>query len=182
MLRNSELLGYKIPGMAEKLVATLYADDTTVYLSESDSYKLLLQILEKWCLAAGAKFNVQKTEFIPLGKEEYRAELRESRRLNNDDDQLPATARIAADGEPVRILGSWPGNNIGTANVWSAILDRVDESVEKWNRPTMNGRSLLSQTVAGGFIQYITAAGGMPLSVEKKLDKLVLDFVWQGTG
>jgi hypothetical protein len=66
MLRESNPHGYKIPGVASKAVVKLFADDTTAYLSEHDNLTDLYQILENWCLASGAKFNVAKTEIIPL--------------------------------------------------------------------------------------------------------------------
>ncbi|EJD47376.1 hypothetical protein AURDEDRAFT_34404, partial [Auricularia subglabra TFB-10046 SS5] len=67
-----------------KLIATLYADDAIVSLSENDSYDALKALLERWCIASGAKFNIAKTEIIPMGTAEYRAHLRESM-LNGDD-------------------------------------------------------------------------------------------------
>ncbi|KAJ6554397.1 hypothetical protein B0H19DRAFT_852533, partial [Mycena capillaripes] len=70
MLRNSNLKGYKVPNLREKLVTTLFADDTTVYLFEQDSYEELEAIL--WCRASSAKFNSGKTEVIPIGSPEYR--------------------------------------------------------------------------------------------------------------
>ena len=42
---SQELEGFKIPGIKEKLIVSLYADDTTIYLSETDLYTALQQIL-----------------------------------------------------------------------------------------------------------------------------------------
>ncbi|EJD35019.1 hypothetical protein AURDEDRAFT_75671 [Auricularia subglabra TFB-10046 SS5] len=184
MLRHSTLCGFRIQGLTEKLIATLYADDTTVYLSAEDSYADLLPILERWCLAAGAKFNILKTEFIPIGSPEYREQMRGQRRLHAEDSVIPAEIGIAGDGEPTRILGSWPGNRVVNANAWSVLLDRLDRQFERWDKhhPTLNGRSMLAQMIAGGYTQYLTAVEGMPAKMEKKLDKQVLAFLWQGTG
>ncbi|KAI9068534.1 hypothetical protein FKP32DRAFT_1526240, partial [Trametes sanguinea] len=66
-LRRSTLRGFQLPGIADRLITTLFADDTTVYLDKDDDYDDLLRILERWCRASGAKFNVNKTEHIPLG-------------------------------------------------------------------------------------------------------------------
>jgi hypothetical protein len=65
MIRNSQLEGLKIPKLQEKLKALLFADDTTVFLSNTDSLNTLMSILDKWCTATGAKFNKNKTEIIP---------------------------------------------------------------------------------------------------------------------
>ena len=71
MLRDSTLKGLEIPGDTECLITTLFADDTTVYLSEEDKFDDLQQILQKWCHVSGAKFNVKKTVVIPAGTPEY---------------------------------------------------------------------------------------------------------------
>ena len=65
-LRASSLKGYNIPGAAERLIATLFADDTTTFLHKEDSFADLMSILDTWCTASGAKFNKDKTEIIPL--------------------------------------------------------------------------------------------------------------------
>ena len=45
MFRQSALVGFKIKREVERLVTTLFADDTTVYLSEQDSFDDLQLIL-----------------------------------------------------------------------------------------------------------------------------------------
>ena len=54
------LTGYNIPNTNITVKVNLYADDTTVYLSDTDHYSDLEHVLEKWCLASGAKFNLEK--------------------------------------------------------------------------------------------------------------------------
>lgn len=83
-LRESDLKGFRIPGHSEKLVANLFADDTTTFLSAEDDLQTLEEILEDWCIASRAKFNTTKTEIIPMGVKEFREELTRSRRLRSD--------------------------------------------------------------------------------------------------
>ena len=52
MLQASQLRGFTIPGKADKLIAKLFADDTTVYLSQEDNYNDLTKILKIWCRAS----------------------------------------------------------------------------------------------------------------------------------
>ncbi|KAF5376898.1 hypothetical protein D9615_007205 [Tricholomella constricta] len=49
MLRDSDLEGFQIKDERERLIATLFADDTTVYLSQNDNFPSLQIILDKWC-------------------------------------------------------------------------------------------------------------------------------------
>ncbi|EIW58329.1 uncharacterized protein TRAVEDRAFT_100218, partial [Trametes versicolor FP-101664 SS1] len=72
MIRNSPLKGMNIPTSGSALKATLFADDTTVYLSEEDDFQVLQSVLDTWCSAAKARFNIGKTEIIPLGSREFR--------------------------------------------------------------------------------------------------------------
>lgn len=72
-LRNSEnLQGYNIPNITNKLIVHLYTDNTTIFLNKNDKYKDLERILSKWCLASGAKFNMDNTEIIPIGSKTHR--------------------------------------------------------------------------------------------------------------
>jgi len=41
-LRASRLRGYEVPGAIERLIATLFADDTTTYLSKHDRFSDLM--------------------------------------------------------------------------------------------------------------------------------------------
>jgi hypothetical protein len=81
-LRQSDLKGFKIKGKEEKLIATLFADDTMVYLDAEDDFGSLVEILEEWCTASGAKFNISKTEMIPIGQIEHRDRVRANRFVN----------------------------------------------------------------------------------------------------
>ncbi|KAI0825305.1 hypothetical protein BC628DRAFT_1410349 [Trametes gibbosa] len=72
MVNGSDLQGFRVPGTIETLKATLFADDTMVYLSEFGTFAVLQDVLNTWCSAAKAKFNIEKTEIIPIGQLEYR--------------------------------------------------------------------------------------------------------------
>ncbi|KAF8986802.1 hypothetical protein BDZ89DRAFT_884954, partial [Hymenopellis radicata] len=106
-LRKSTLRGLDIPNHPEmeRLIATLFADDTTTYLDKSDNFTELQAILDRWCLASRARFNINKTEVIPIGSETYRELVAETRRTNNDpSSEIPEGIRISKDGHAVRIL------------------------------------------------------------------------------
>lgn len=89
-LRASDLRGYDIPGASERLIATLFADDTTTFLRKEDSFEDLMSILDVWCTASGAKFNKEKIEVIPIGRPEYRAAFLENRRPTPNSSPSPS--------------------------------------------------------------------------------------------
>ena len=181
MLRQSNLKGFSIPGVKERLITKLFADDTTVYLSEFDSYTDLTGILEHWCVASGARFNVSKTEAIPVGSPEYRKTVIATRQLHPTQDCLTSDIHIAVEGEPVRILGSWIGNGINQANIWSRVVDKIRNSLKQWGKshPTMFGRRLIVQMIVGGMTQYLAKAQGMPKEIEQLLEKSIRQFIWE---
>ena len=71
-------------------VVSMFADDTTVYLTKDDDCASLQSILHKWCTASGAKFNTTKTEIIPIGSHDYRENLYNTHILNPNHPPLPA--------------------------------------------------------------------------------------------
>ncbi|KAF5352050.1 hypothetical protein D9758_009406 [Tetrapyrgos nigripes] len=187
MLRNSHLQGFRIPGITERLIANLFADDTTVFLAASDDFKDLQDILDQWCMASTAKFNVNKTSIIPIGTEEYRQRVTSTRRTivyqygtNPYLNVLPPNLHIAREGEAVRILGAWYGNKIDATQIWAPTIEKIDRVLERWAKgsPTMEGRRLITQMFAGGMSQYLTQVQGMPPEVEKRLAKRVSKYIW----
>lgn len=99
MLRQSGITGFKAKEMAYRIVVTMFADDTTVYLTEKDDFGTLSEILTRWCKASGAKFNTSKTEIIPIGTKEYREKLITTRKINDAQASLPENIDIAGEGK-----------------------------------------------------------------------------------
>lgn len=130
MLRVSELEGYRIPNLKEHIVAMLFADDTTVYLSKNDKFEHLLEILDQWCIASGAKFNINKTVVIPIGTPEYRSEVIVKRKIGDNQSEIPEDIQIAPDGEASRILGAFLGNNVDDAAPWTSILEDIESRLQ----------------------------------------------------
>ena len=72
-LHNSpSVWGLSILELDERLVINLFADDTTLYLSEEDSFNTIEPILNNWCDVSGTKFNIETTEIISIGTREHR--------------------------------------------------------------------------------------------------------------
>ncbi|KAI1783863.1 hypothetical protein LXA43DRAFT_902741, partial [Ganoderma leucocontextum] len=180
MLRQSELQGITIPGLRDRLIATLFADDTTVYLSDNDDFVTLQGILARWCAASRAKFNGGKTEVIPIGGAGYRAEVVTTRRTGPNTQPFPVGARIADQGDAVRTLGAWVGNGVDQAAPWAPVMDTIRRNLARWGKrnPTMDARKLILGMEVGSRTQFLTRAQGMPEVVEKELESIVSGFMW----
>jgi len=143
-LRNDpEIHGLAIPGLDEKLTVNMFTDDTTLYLSDKDRFDKIEPILDEWCEASGAKFNIEKTEIIPIGTEDHRCTIVPTCKINPlDQSQLNNHIHITKDGEAVRSLGAWIGNNMNDLTPWEMMLDRIRKKLEQWSRthPTLYGK------------------------------------------
>ena len=179
--KDPNIKGISVPSIGEPVKANLFADDTNLYLSKEDSFDYARELLNDWCHVSGAKFNIEKTEIIPIGTEEHRDRIITTRKINaNDTITLDERIRIAKDGEAIRSLGAWIGNNVNDAVPWEAILDKIQSDLEKWgkNKPTMMGRKIIIQAVVGGHTQFLTRAQGMPDHIETALTKTIRNFMW----
>ncbi|KAF9553195.1 hypothetical protein CPC08DRAFT_738004 [Agrocybe pediades] len=179
-MEDSALDGFLLEGDTEKLVTTLFADDTTVYLTEEDDYSYLIEILNTWCRVSGAKFNEQKTVLIPIGTREYRHGLLTSRKLKEGGESIPDGCAIAADGTPVRVLGAYVGNNVSNAEVWTPTLEKITLKLVRWSKghPTQDGRQKIVGMDVGGMTQYLTKVQGMSPEVEEEVTKQIRNFMW----
>ncbi|KAI9069624.1 hypothetical protein FKP32DRAFT_1546809, partial [Trametes sanguinea] len=180
-LRSSGLRGFDIPGTVEPLLAALFADDTTAFLRDTDSLPDLLALLGRWCAAARAKFNDDKTVILPVGTATYRERVCVQRRLTEAGPVIPSHFHIARDGEPTRILGAWLGNKIDQAVVWERMIDTVRTNLARWGQrhPTMYGRKLIVDIELGARTQFLARAQGMPGPVLDTLQRIALRFVWK---
>ena len=179
--KDPNLKGITIPGLKEPLKAKFFADDTSLYLSDTDSFDYVQALLEDWCKVSGAKFNMEKTEVIPIGSRAYREQITTSRKINNHDQTcLDERIKITRDGDAIRFLGAWIGNHTNVAVPWEPIIDNISKKLEKWNpaRPTLKGRKIIVQTVIGGLTQFLTMAQGMPENIEDAIIKIIRTFMW----
>jgi len=184
MLRTSNLRGFELPRSTQKLIVSLFADDTCIYLSEYDDPRKLWAITDKWCLASGAKFNEKKTEVVPIGQREYRDTLHATRRIYPLAQPFHPSIHIAREGEAVRLLGAYIGNGIDQQGPWKATMDSVRSTIEKWKPKnlTLTGRAMIAQSIIGGKTQYLATVQGMPIEIERELTKTIADLLWDADG
>jgi len=179
---NPHITGIDIPNIPHNLKIKLFANDTTLFLSEHDSLDKIREVLDRWCHVSGAKFNSEKMEIIPIGTENYRASLIDMRKLNpHDQEPLDNCIHIAPDNTAICLLGAWIGNHTNAATPWEPVLDKIKKDLEWWgrNKPTLYGRKIIVQAVIGGCTQFLTKAQGMPPAIEAALKNMIQKFMWE---
>ena len=179
-IRASSIRGINVPNLSEKIKVSLFADDTTVILTEHDNFAELTEILDKWCEVSGTKFNVEKTEIIPIGTVEYRKKVADTRKINETCNDIPNTIHIAQDREATRLLGAWIGNHVDPEEPWRKIVETIKKDFKRWETryPTLEGKRHIVQMIAGGKTQFLTRAQGMPETIQEEIQKTVTEFVW----
>jgi exonuclease III len=182
MIRRSHLAGIKVEGCTERILASLFADDTSVVLGPGDRYEDLEDILLTWTRASRGKFNIPKTVIIPIGTPAHRQCVRDTRKLGVNHRTIADNIHVAEEGEPVRLLGAWIGNGVNSADPWGPVLEKVEKNLRRWEKghPTVEGRRLIVQMIVAGMTQYLTKVQGMPPEIEKELCKRVQTYVWDG--
>jgi hypothetical protein len=140
----------------------------------------LQALLDDWCIVSTAKFNVKKTEVLPIGSPEFRRSVITTRRTKEESGPIPEGIKIVKEGEAVRILGAWFGNKVDAEGPWTRLLEHIDMCLEQWEKshPTMEGWRLIVQMIVGGMTQYLTQVQGMPSNIESKLRRKIRNFVW----
>ncbi|KAI1782546.1 hypothetical protein LXA43DRAFT_905491, partial [Ganoderma leucocontextum] len=82
----------------------------------------------------------------------------------------------------MRTLGSWVGNGISTHPQWESILKRQERTVEIWKKARLsnNGKQLIAKSLIQSISLYLATVNGMPKDVEKRMEKILRDFLWDG--
>ena len=93
---NPNIKGIMIPGINNVIKITLFTDNTNLFLNKENWLDYIQGILDKWCKGSGARFNIEKTKIIPMGKKTHRSTIVETRRINPQDvNPLPPKVWIA---------------------------------------------------------------------------------------
>ncbi|KAL1706391.1 hypothetical protein EV121DRAFT_162717, partial [Schizophyllum commune] len=94
----------------------------------------------------------------------------------------PSTARIADEGEVVRILGGWFGNGVDEYVAWAPTIEKIIRTFNRWSlgHNSMEARRHAAQQVAAGMTQFLADVQQMPDGVLKRLQSLTRDFIWAG--
>ncbi len=187
MIRKSDIEGFDIPRCGETLKAVLFADDTTVYLSSRDDFSMLQCVLDTWCSAAKARFNMGKTEIIPIGNPDFREEMAATYRHTGAWKNYPKGVHMAQEGEAVRILGAFFGNGISQVNIWTVVLTKIVamrkplmHAIERWKagHATLQGKRHVVQMIIGGMTQFFTTVQRMPDIIATRLTKIMREYLW----
>jgi len=158
------LKGFKIQGIQEKTLVSLFADDTLVYMNKKDKRQILEKIINTFCKVSPAKFNKEKTEILPIGSEKYRKQVIEKRQTSESkEDKIPEEIRIVKNRETLRTLGSYMGNKVNQVTQWNQILKKQKDVLNAWT--TLNLATARKELILKSLVQsralFLATVNGM---------------------
>ncbi|KAF9495484.1 hypothetical protein BDN71DRAFT_1391327 [Pleurotus eryngii] len=158
MIWESHIQGFNPADMDNRLIVKLFVDDTTVYLSEWDHFEDLEEILNDWCQALRVKFNIAKTEIIPIGTPEYRKCVADKYRIGPLPKETLMATNITQYGDSTCLLDVKIENKIDGQKAWSNVVTKVKTSLDRWaaSRPMLKGKRLIAQLALAAQTQYLT--------------------------
>ncbi|KAJ1908890.1 hypothetical protein H4219_006462, partial [Mycoemilia scoparia] len=142
-------------------------DDTVVFLKSIDYYPTVKIALDHYCLGTNAAFNLEKTELL----------------LANHSPSLPEASLPAPpvpDGQAIRYLGSYLGNNIAL----NELADQFIESTLTHAKhtaaiaSTLHGRASLLATYSVPRLSYISRLIPFTSAQIARLDQALRALLW----
>jgi len=177
-IRGSKLKGIEINEKTPNLIVNLFADDTLVYISETDDVKELEVKINSFCKASTAKFNEEKTEYLPVGHPKYREEVIRNRKIG--EYIINEKEKIIKEGESMRTLGSWVGNKKNDNMQWDKIIKAQEKIIDMWSNTnlTYKGKEIILKSLVQSKANYLATVNGMPKDIEEKMKKIYKEFIW----
>ncbi|KAK0458374.1 hypothetical protein IW261DRAFT_1304351, partial [Armillaria novae-zelandiae] len=179
-LLRKNLMGIKIPDLNNNVTCKLFADDTLAYLGPEDKLSTLDKVTCTFCTATTAVFNNKKTEFLPVGSEDYRNNVIRNGNLPDEPEYKMDESQIVPDGQAVRSLGCYIGNHIEEYEKWNEIAKKCESITTAWKQlhPPFSSRVMLTQSLLIQRTQYLATVNALPPKIEKTITKTIYDFIW----
>jgi len=129
----------------------MYTDDTNLFLSaRRDDLKDVTACLEHTSFAIGCKFNLDKTDVLPVGTAHHK------RLVHESGIGLPSTY-VLAPGAALRILGIWVRCKRHAMPRWDQVLAHIKKLVSQWTAisASMLNRVLLAKLLMQSHCYYL---------------------------
>jgi hypothetical protein len=163
---NKDIKGINIGNSEVKVVQM--ADDTTSFLKDSESLKVLLDTLEKFHSYAGLKLNLSKSEIMWLGKE----------KLSNE---APFGLKCVKGVKALGIYFSYDSKQMEEKN-FTEKLKELKCLLSIWGQRDLSiiGRITIFKSLAFSKVIYQCSNLAVPENIIAELNQIAFDFVWHG--
>lgn len=164
---DPKIHGIKLPGGTEAKIS-MYADDTTLILSDDRSIVKSFEMIERYGRASGAKLNQQKSHGVYLGKWK---------------DKRNGPVDIAWVNS-AKILGINFGYKEPHQQNWEAKIKQLENGIKEWNECdlTMKGRVTVANTYILSKMWYLAEVDPPQRGEVKRINRLIFPFIWGHKG
>ena len=163
--QNKNIKGITISQKEIKVSA--FADDTTLYIGENNSFKHLQTQLHDLELFAGIKYNRKKCVGMWLG-------------VNIDNQEKPL--HFKWNSEKIKILGYTYGQNQKDNQEvnWQKVKTKILKDINKWNNLKLSiiGRKLIINQVMLSKIWYLAYVETPPKHIIQDIKRTIYNFLW----
>jgi hypothetical protein len=162
---NNRINGIKIGNQEFKI--SQFADDTCIYIMDTESLKIVFHVLDLFAKCAGLKANRDKTQAIGIGcSSNYRHKL----------------LGIKWPQGSVKCLGIYLNTDFDkmTAENYNAVLVKIENLIQLWclRKLTLKGKILIVNTLLITQMLYICSVLHAPKWVIERYQMLIRDFIW----
>uniref|UniRef100_A0A803P465 Reverse transcriptase domain-containing protein n=1 Tax=Cannabis sativa TaxID=3483 RepID=A0A803P465_CANSA len=148
-----------------------FADDTIFFVENEQSLHKLLRVVEAFCAISGLKINLSKSQLLGICMDEEIVS-RLARRIGCE-----------VGSWPLQYLGMPLGGSPRKWSFWEPVMDKCAKRLDGWKCAFLSkgGRLTLIQSVLSSLPLYFLSLFKAPRSVTKALEKMMRDFLWEGS-
>ncbi|XP_026400306.1 uncharacterized protein LOC113296195 [Papaver somniferum] len=168
---RKQIYGFQVVEGGTMISHLQFAYDALLFVdANADEVKRLLLILTTFELLTCMKLNLEKSTMICVGADEVIQD-------------LALELGCIVEKFPFKYLGLPIGATARSTAVWDEVVARMDVKLETWKKKFLSreGRLVLIMSCLASFPVYFLTLVPMPVSVEKKLNKLMRNFLWNSS-
>lgn len=160
-----DIRGLNISGQVIKI--SQYADDTTVFVRDSDSMKVLMGVLAEFSKVSGLELNLSKSKLMWIGNARH------------------STAGVCGMSavKRVKILGMWfsATENCHSANV-QPIVDSIAMIMRMWQQRALSlkGRITVAKSLLISKFIYLMPCAKIDKTDLRIIQSHIMKFIWRG--
>ena len=163
---NKQIKGLTIGNDTIKI--SQFADDTSLFLKDSDSIKASFKLLDQFAKISGLKVNTSKTEAMWLGSAKF-------------SDEKPFGIKWPP---TIKILGVHFGHDkklIETLN-FGKIPNLIAQITNLWKQRnlTLFGKIIVIKSLLLSKLTYLASLLSVPSHIIKEISQIVFKFLWKG--
>ena len=149
---------------------TAYADDTTFFIADIDSVKIIFDTFDNFSMFSGMRVNQSKCELTGIGVKK------------NELTALAGVANVSLMNNSIRVLGVHFSYNqkIFSDRNFLDVLKKIQAVIRIWGmRPlSIYGKIVIFKTLALSKIIYVACMSTVPDLIAKLVEQIHKDFIW----